>query len=148
MRIVRALPAELDSIDPLRRALWPDSPIDDLKHIVETRPEYLVLVARAGGDEPVGFAEAGLRHDFVNGCRTSPVGFLEGIYVTPEHRQQGIARAMVDEAMRWARERGVSEFASDARLDNEASHAFHRAIGFAETSRVVYFRKPLAEPGE
>jgi aminoglycoside 6'-N-acetyltransferase I len=33
--------------------------------------------------------------------------------------------------------------ASDALLDNGASHAMHRALGFEETERVVFFRKPL-----
>jgi aminoglycoside 6'-N-acetyltransferase I len=28
-------------------------------------------------------------------------------------------------------------------LDNSQSHAMHRAIGFSETERVIYFRKPL-----
>jgi aminoglycoside 6'-N-acetyltransferase I len=46
-------------------------------------------------------------------------------------------------AGQWGRERGCSELASDALLDNEASHRFHHAAGFAETERVVYFRKPL-----
>lgn len=33
--------------------------------------------------------------------------------------------------------------ASDALLDNAGSHAFHEAVGFEETERVVYFRKSL-----
>jgi aminoglycoside 6'-N-acetyltransferase I len=40
---------------------------------------------------------------------------------------------------------GCSELASDARLENSASHAMHRALGFSETQRVVYFRKALHE---
>jgi aminoglycoside 6'-N-acetyltransferase I len=38
---------------------------------------------------------------------------------------------------------GCTELASDALLDNQASHAMHEALGFAETERVVYFLKPL-----
>jgi aminoglycoside 6'-N-acetyltransferase I len=33
--------------------------------------------------------------------------------------------------------------ASDAFLDNSASHQMHGALGFSETERVVYFRKSL-----
>ncbi len=54
------------------------------------------------------------------------------------------ARALVETAAGWGRALGASEFASDALLDNVASHAFHRAIGFEETDRVVYFRRVLA----
>jgi aminoglycoside 6'-N-acetyltransferase I len=144
MRIARAAPADFASIAPLRLALWPDSPIEELTAIVAAQPDYLVLVA-SEEDAPVGFAEVSLRRDYVNGCDASPVAFLEGIYVTPTHRKRGIARALVKAALDWARERGIDEFASDALLDNGASHAFHKAVGFAETERVVYFRLPLAK---
>ncbi|MCS0469058.1 N-acetyltransferase, partial [Burkholderia mallei] len=44
----------------------------------------------------------------------------------------------------WGTARGCAAFASDAPLENAASHALHRALGFDETERVVFFRKPLA----
>jgi aminoglycoside 6'-N-acetyltransferase I len=43
----------------------------------------------------------------------------------------------------WALGEGLSEIASDSLIDNVAAHAAHRALGFAETERVVYFRRPL-----
>jgi aminoglycoside 6'-N-acetyltransferase I len=43
----------------------------------------------------------------------------------------------------WGRAQGCSEFASDAELENVDSHAMHRALGFVETERVVYFRWEL-----
>jgi aminoglycoside 6'-N-acetyltransferase I len=43
----------------------------------------------------------------------------------------------------WAREQGCTEFASDAALENSVSHNMHRALGFAETQRVVFFKKML-----
>jgi aminoglycoside 6'-N-acetyltransferase I len=92
---------------------------------------------------PIGFAEATLRHDYVNGTETSPVGFFEGWYVVPEQRGRGIGRALLHAAEAWARSRGCAEFASDALLDNDDSQLAHLACGFAETERVVYFRKPL-----
>lgn len=149
MQIRRAAPADLDSIDPLHRALWPDSPIEELKAradaMLASPPAYLVLIARSGEHAPAGFAEVAVRHDYVNGCESSPVAFLEGIYVAPPHRKQGVARALVEEALSWASERGLSEFASDVLLGNEASLAFHEAVGFLETERVVYFRRWIGE---
>ena len=103
------------------------------------RPAWLAL--DDGG--PIGFAEASLRRDYVNGCETSPVAFLEGIYVMPHARGQGVGRAL-DAAVRdWAIVRGCREYASDALLDNRESHAFHAALGFEETERIVYFRRVL-----
>lgn len=40
---------------------------------------------------------------------------------------------------------GRREFAADASIENHLSHAVHRALGFQETERVVFFRKPLDE---
>jgi aminoglycoside 6'-N-acetyltransferase I len=91
----------------------------------------------------LGFIEASLHHDYVNGCSSSPVAFLEGIYVAPAARMQGVARALVAEAERWAAAAGCSEFASDTQLENADSHAMHAALGFKESQRVVFFKKSL-----
>ena len=91
----------------------------------------------------LGFAEVAVRRDFVNGCEHRPALFLEGIFVRPEHRGRGVARALCDEAGRWGFEQGCREFASDVYVDDLASLAAHRGLGFEETERVVYFRKPL-----
>ena len=129
----------------LRIALWPD---EDAQQIaaeasgVLARADLLVLVAREG-DAVVGFAEAAIRNDYVNGCETSPVAFVEGIYVVPQQRRRGVAKAMIAAIEAWAEQRGLRELASDALLDNAQSHSMHEGLGFAETERVVYFRKTL-----
>ena len=89
-----------------------------------------------------GFAEVSIRK-FANGCETQPVAFLEGIWVEPPLRRQGIGRLLVEHIEAFAVARGFREIGSDALLDNEASHAAHRDWGFSETERVVYFRKAL-----
>ena len=106
------------------------------------QPErYAQFLACSADQEPQGFIEIALRSDYVNGTDSSPVAFLEGLYVAPACRRQGIAALLVEQAQEWAREQGCSELASDAALDNTASHALHTSLGFAETERVVYFRK-------
>jgi aminoglycoside 6'-N-acetyltransferase I len=91
----------------------------------------------------LGFAEVAVRTDFVNGCKHRPALFLEGIYTRPEHRGRGVARALCEAAGRWGLEQGCREFASDVYIDDDNSLAAHRGLGFTETERVVYFRKPL-----
>jgi aminoglycoside 6'-N-acetyltransferase I len=130
----------------MRSALWPEMTEED--NLSETAKldagaKAFVRIALNTEGKPVGFAEATLRTDYVNGCETSPVAFLEGIYVEPRARRQGVAKELVAEVERWALARGCREFASDAFLDNEASHRMHRGLGFTETERVVYFRKDL-----
>lgn len=149
MRIVEAEPSHIERWVLLRASLWPND------GLVEHRDEALGMLRRRDGsaavflaldeaDTALGFAEASIRRDYVNGCETSPVLFLEGIYVDPAARRQGCAKALTQAAESWGRAQGCREMASDADIDNRASHAFHEALGLMETERVVYFRKPLA----
>lgn len=88
--------------------------------------------------------EASIRYEYVNGTQTSPVAFLEGIYVLPEYRRSGVATTLVQQVEDWAKQFSCTEFASDAAIDNTISHAMHRALGFQETERVVYFKKKIS----
>jgi aminoglycoside 6'-N-acetyltransferase I len=92
---------------------------------------------------PLGFIEGSVRGDYVNGTESSPVGFVEGVYVSPGWRRRGIARQLFEAVADWARARGCRELASDALIDNDASQRAHLALGFRETERVVYFTKRL-----
>jgi aminoglycoside 6'-N-acetyltransferase I len=131
----------------LRHELWPATSAAD--HVREAgylqrSRDYFVLLAIESG--VVGFAEAAIRRCYVNGCESlpgEPVAFLEGIYVKPAYRRRGIARALCERVAAWAHTLGATELASDALLDNTDSHAMHRALGFAETQRVVFFRRTL-----
>jgi GNAT superfamily N-acetyltransferase len=62
---------------------------------------YEVFLAVSSEGEALGFAKAAVRHDYVNGCDRSPVLFLEGIYVVPDARRQGIAGALCKSIERW-----------------------------------------------
>lgn len=94
-------------------------------------------------DIPIGFAQCQLRHDYVEGTHSSPVGYLEGIFVVSEHQHKGYAKELLHECELWAKEKGCSEFASDCELDNVNSFNFHMAVGFEEENRVICFRKEL-----
>ena len=143
--IAEAGAADRDDWLELRTLLWPESPDDHPGEMeaIGSSDELLCVIARDADGRAIGFAEAAIRHDYVNGCDTSPVGFLEGIFVRPEARRRGVARALVAAVMDWVRSKGCSEFASDAELDNVDSHNMHNALGFVETQRVVYFRRTL-----
>jgi aminoglycoside 6'-N-acetyltransferase I len=133
----------------LRQALWPHDDVDahraEMARFCAAPERFAQFIAYAQGGEPQGFVEAALRTDYVNGTDSSPVAFVEGIYVAAAWRGRGIARLLMAEVEAWARRKGCSELASDALLDNAASHAMHRALGFEETQRVVFFRKTLPD---
>ncbi len=145
MQIQVCTPEMLDEWVVLRSQLWPGE-IPSLRpgalDMLEN-PDQVAFLAQDDKGQAIAFAEAAIRRDYVNGCETSPVGFLEGIYVVPAWRRQGVARALCDIIAEWVKEEGCREFASDALLENEKSHTMHKALGFLETERVVYFRKKL-----
>ncbi len=131
----------------LRRALWNDATAEEHRGymaIALAQPErFLQLMVYDEKRTPVGFIEGSIRNDYVNGTESSPVGFVEGVYVIPSKRRKGVARMLFEAIGDWARARGCQELASDALLENESSQRAHRALGFRETERVVYFAKPL-----
>lgn len=139
----------LSAMDPewrsLRLQLWPhSSEADVLGEMADTLARgHFVRLAFASNGPAVGFVEAARRVDYVNGTSSSPVAFLEGLYVEPAWRRKGVARALVTEVERWAAAHGCTELASDSSIENVAAHAVHRALGFEETERVVYFRRAI-----
>lgn len=139
----------------LRAALWPEEgPAPHLAEVTRffaapaatsgPMPEaVLVAVDPESPAQPLlGFAEVS-RRPYAEGCETSPVGFLEGWYVVPERRRQGIGRTLVAAAEAWARALGCREFASDAVAENTESATAHRALGFEEVGVIRCFRKDL-----
>jgi aminoglycoside 6'-N-acetyltransferase I len=137
-------PADHAAWAGLRHALWPEIGRAELGHELEE----LLRTPFAGfgafdGTAMIGFAEVSER-PWGDGCDTAPVAWLEGIFMAPTHRRQGIARRLVAAVEAWARARDLTELGSDAELDNLVSRIGHARWGFAETERVVRFRKVLA----
>lgn len=89
-----------------------------------------------------GMIEVSLRN-VVDGCITSPVGYIEGIVVLSSRRGRGVARTLLETAEEWCRSKGCSEIATDAELENVTAQSFHEHMGFQETYRVVEYRKDL-----
>ena len=115
-----------------------------MRSYVADRRRYANFLAYSPANDAIGLAEVSVRSDYVNGTETSPVAFLEGLYVVPHARRNGVGAALVAAAFDWGRSAGCREIASDALLENSTSHVVHRALGFEETERVVYFRRKLA----
>ena len=130
----------------MRSALWPESPGDHAPEIEQffaaRRDDLATFVAETDAGRLCGFLEAGTR-PYAEGCLSSPVGYIEGWWIDPDYREQGIGAGLVAAAENWARAKGLTEMASDALLDNEVSQRAHRALGYAETDRIVCFRKGL-----
>jgi aminoglycoside 6'-N-acetyltransferase I len=116
----------------LRCALWPDGVEDHAAEIVAffagTLIEPLaVLVAVTEGGSICGFAELSIRTD-LPGLKEQRVGYVEGLYVVPEARWRGVARALLNASRHWAQAQHCSASASD-RADRLVVDRRYRSSG-------------------
>jgi aminoglycoside 6'-N-acetyltransferase I len=130
----------------LRKLLWDESGDEEhraeMMDIYEHTETQLVLLAETDNGRLVGFLEASIR-PFVEDCHSDHVGYLEGWFVLPEFRKQGIGKILVQKAENWARQKGCEEMASDAEVGNDTSLHAHLKLGYEETSRLIHLRKDL-----
>lgn len=125
--------------------MWEDNVLEELEEEFAklVSSEEAACFLKYVGEEAVGFAQCQLRHDYVEGTETSPVGYLEGIFVREEFRHEGFAKELLQECEKWAKQCCCTEFASDCELDNADSFKFHMAMGFEEANRVICFKKNI-----
>lgn len=131
----------------LANKLWPHDSVADLKEILSdsliTEKETGILAV--DGDEVIGFINISIREDYVNGSSSTPVGYIEGIYVEEDYRYKGIARALIAEGEKWALSMGCVEMGSDVLIENEDSINFHANCGYEEVERVACFIKTIGD---
>jgi aminoglycoside 6'-N-acetyltransferase I len=132
-------------ITELACKLWPDNTVEEIcaemgEILAKTDSAFFLAYVE---DVPIGFAQCQLRYDYVEGTDSSPVGYLEGIYVASEYRKHGIARELLTACETWAKSKGCTEFASDCELENVQSLQFHLNVGFEEANRIICFTKKL-----
>ncbi|ECO2755144.1 GNAT family N-acetyltransferase [Enterocloster bolteae] len=135
----------IEAMVPLIIQLWPDNTRDEAIEIIK---EYLYgeetgAMVHFADTQCVGLALCSLRHDYVEGCESSPVGYLEGIVVDANYRKSGIAKILCAECEQWAKDKGCKEFASDCEITNEESLRFHLHMGYTEENRIICFKKEI-----
>lgn len=136
---------DLPAIAQLAAMLWPSENEGILLSEFEAghgSPDRALYISEEE-NEVIGFVELSLRNDYVEGTSSSPVAYIEAIFVKEPYRKQHIGVALVQQAEEWAREKGCSELASDIEISNIISQNFHRQCGFKEANRIVAFVKTL-----
>lgn len=143
--IYKAAETDIPTIADLAVLLWEGSTIEELA------AEFAEIIHSDGcavflsveENTVVGFAWVQLRHDYVEGTNSSPVGYLEAIFVKSEYRKSGYGKELLKHCEQWTTEKGCTEFASDCELTNNMSLAFHLNMGFTEANRIICFTKKL-----
>lgn len=137
--------ADLEEVAVMARLLFPKH---SLPALTEELSEYILSPQKAifvfeSFGKMVGFAQCSLRYDYVEGTLSSPVGYLEGIFVLPAYRLRKIATELVLTCEIWSRKHGCLEFASDIEIQNDSSQKFHIKLGFKEVNRIINFSKKI-----
>jgi ribosomal protein S18 acetylase RimI-like enzyme len=115
---------------------------DAMRRAVELTTEQL-----ASNRETTFVATAGERVVGVLRCieqrghrllRPARYTLISTVYIEPAYRRQGILRSLIDSAIAWSRERGLTEMRLQNAVDNPLALAAWDALGFevAEQTRV------------
>lgn len=125
--------------------LWKEASYHDLNELFQklTESKSDAVFIYQIENENVGFVHLSIRNDYVEGSNSSPVGYVEGVYVKPDFRARKIAKELVKSGEQWAKEKGCSQIGSDIEYDNHVSYKFHQKIGFKEANRLICFIKDI-----
>lgn len=137
--------AHFESLSEMALELWPDCDINAEKvywdKVINSEDQYLALAKV--GDDFIGFINISTRTDHVEGSDTSPVAYLEAIYVKNGFRQKDVASLLLSHGETWAKSRGLTQLASDTEVTNQLSQLFHLKAGFQEINRIVCYLKNI-----
>lgn len=64
-------------------------------------------------------------------------GYVNGLYVLPDYRRQGIAQTLLDEGMRWFKGRGLKLVELYIAINNDAARGFWRKNGYLACEEVL-----------
>lgn len=125
--------------------LWPDHSKAALRKefekIFKSKREETFLCKDK--DDYVGFINISLRSEYVHGAKSSPVGYVEGIFVKEQYRKKGVAKELIKAGEEWAKSKGCKEIASDTHLHNKTSQEFHKKLGFKKDDTIVHYIKKI-----
>ncbi len=81
--------------------LWPHHTLDELREefleeLGSKKHKHFLALDENGNY--LGFINLSLRSDYVQGTSSKPVVYVEGIYVKPEYRKQGVTKQLIHQA--------------------------------------------------
>jgi ribosomal protein S18 acetylase RimI-like enzyme len=106
--------------------------------------ESVVFLAGEGSD-PGGFCQL---YPTFSSISMTPLWVLNDLYVRPEYRRKGVARALIQHAKKLARKTGAKGIVLETAKDNSAAKQLYKSEGFVldlefdrhywETKRAVH----------
>ncbi len=93
-----------------------------------------LLVVAVDDERTVGQVAGIIQHL----AHKAPELHLENVGVAPSHRRQGVAAAMVAEALAWGRELGCDEAWVATEVDNAAANALYTSLGSQSDPALIH----------
>lgn len=120
--VERAAAADLDALEGILRASFRAPWTRDMMREELGRSMARVTVLRPGpGEPPVAFVDAWVVADELH---------VLNVATHPDHRRRGHARALLEEALVFARAEGIGVVTLELRRTNEAARGLYDALGF------------------
>jgi len=139
----------------LRHALWCQDQIASLRTEAErilTSPDQTAFLLLGLSAEVVGFAEVTIYYG-ASGPYTREItshagsegsyAHLEGWYVAPQFRGQGLGQKLISSVEQWCRLRNVGVLTSDTSPSYPSSPNAHKRAGFKKIHEFTIFMKEL-----
>jgi len=139
-------PADYEDWLNLSLALFTQYTREEMEFVLKRRTQLnknQTMMAKVAG-LPIGYVTVSIRSDHVEGTSSSPVGYLESIFVSPDFRNRGVARSLYEEGESWCKQQGCTEMGSDTWHWNTEAHEFHNQLGFQEVHTLTHFHKKIA----
>ncbi|WP_375586058.1 GNAT family N-acetyltransferase [Cyclobacterium xiamenense] len=138
--------SDFESLLKMGLKLWTDYGESKLAEQLErvcSLNNQKILIAKNSKDIAIGFSIFSIREDYVEGADKTPTGYLEGIYVEPQFRKNGIAKRFLQMGEQWLKTKNCTQIGSDTWLTDIESRKFHKKIGFWEEDELVHFLKNI-----
>ena len=104
--------------------------------LIGSDPNQVIYVAELGG-AVVGWIHFQKRITLVGNVFVE----IAGLIVDAAHRQKGIGKSLIEEGIKWAKQRNIYEFRVRSNAARNESHIFYKALGFSEVkTQKVYDR--------
>lgn len=110
-------------------ALWKDK----IKN--STSGDGLVLVAE--DKDVVGFLNCIINDRNNPNWKIRKTGHIGAVYVSPAYRRRGVAKALIEEALKWLKEQKIEYVDLNVSVQNPAATAAWTALGFKPHQQVL-----------
>jgi ribosomal protein S18 acetylase RimI-like enzyme len=105
-----------------------EASIRDVAAGVALAPAFFIIEA----DAKIGFFVLSLGYSPEHGGTD---GFIDDIYITPEHRGRGLGREALSLALEESRKCGVRVLLLEVEANNDRAYHLYQSIGFTDTHR-------------